>query len=63
MNEEICCIINKGETAKNYWKNYDSNFLQPLYCVYKKLEQFFFNTHLLIFLKKDISVLLKVINI
>ena len=50
MNEEICCIINKGETAKNYWKNYDSNFLQPLYCVYKKLEQFFFNTHLLILL-------------
>ena len=41
MNEEICCITNKGKTAKNEWEN-GSNFLSALYIVYKKLGQFFF---------------------
>ena len=27
MTEEICCIINKGKTAKNEWKNDEPNFL------------------------------------
>ena len=30
MNEKICCITNKGETAKNEWQNDDSDFLQAL---------------------------------
>ena len=42
MNEEIHCISNKGKTAKNEWKNVDSNFFQALFSVYKKLAQFFF---------------------
>ena len=37
MNEEICCITNKGKTAKNEWENDGCDFLQALYCVYKKL--------------------------
>ena len=31
MIEEICCIINKGKTAKNEWKNDESNFLLASY--------------------------------
>ena len=41
MNEEIRCITNEGKTAKNEWKNDDSNFLRALYSVSKKLGQFF----------------------
>ena len=37
MHEEICCITNKGKTAKNEWENDDSDFLLDLYSVYKKL--------------------------
>ena len=37
MNEEICCITNEGKMAKNEWENDDSNFLQDLYSVYKKI--------------------------
>ena len=39
------------------------DFLRTLYGVYKKLEQLFFHTYLLTCLKKDASVLLKVMNI
>ena len=65
MNEEINCITNEGEMAKNEWGNDDTNFLQALDIVCKKLGQFFFRTitYLLTCLKKDTSVLLKVINI
>ena len=63
MSEEICCIPNKEKMAKNEWKNDDSDFLQALYSVYEKLGQLFFHTDLLTCLKKDKSVLLKVINI
>ena len=63
MNEEICCFINKGKTAKNGWENDDSDILWASYSVYKKIGQFFFYTYLLTCLNKDISVLLKVINI
>ena len=45
MNEEICCIINGGKTAKNEWENDDSDFLRALYSVYKKLQQLFSQTY------------------
>ena len=32
MNEEFCCITNKGKTAKNAWENDDFG----LYTVYIK---------------------------
>ena len=63
MNEEINCIKNEGQTAKNEWKNDNSNFLWALYGVYKNLGNFFFHTYLLTCLRKDTSVLLKAINI
>ena len=61
MNEEICCITNKEKTSKNEYENDDSDFLQALYSVYKKLGQFFFHIFSLI-LNKDASVLSKNIN-
>ena len=42
MNEETCCITNKGKTAKNEWKNDDLTFFQ-LWTVAHKLGQFFFH--------------------
>ena len=63
MNEEICCITNWGKMAKNEWENDDSDFLWASYSIYKKLRQLFFHADLLACLKKDASVLLKVINI
>ena len=63
MNEEICCIINKGKTAKNKWENDYSDFLWALYIACKKLGQFLLHTCLLTCLNKDTSVLLKVIYI
>ena len=63
MNEEIHCITNKGITAKNELENDDYDFLWAIYSIYKKLEQFFFLTGSFNCLKKDSSVLLKVINI
>ena len=63
MNEEIHCITNKGITVKNQLENAGSDFLWPKYSVYKKFEHFFFRTVLFNCLKKDSSVLLKVINI
>ena len=57
------CITNEGKTAKNEWENDGSDFLQALHSVCKKLGQFFFHTYLLTCLKKDTSVLLKVVNI
>ena len=41
MNEEINCITNKKAT-NNELVNWDSDFLQALYSIYKKLGQFFF---------------------
>ena len=41
MNEEICCITNKGKMVKNEWENDDSDFLSALNSVYKKLGHFF----------------------
>ena len=52
MNEEICCITNERKTAKDEWEDDYSDFLQALYSVYKKLEQFFSNT----LLAKHLSV-------
>ena len=57
MNEEICCITNKGKMAGNEWENDDLKFLWALYSVYEKLGQFFsilYSLHI---------VLLQVINI
>ena len=48
MNEEICCIINEGKTTRNEWENDDSNFLQALRSVYKKVRTVFFHTLLAI---------------
>ena len=41
MNEEIHCITNEGETARNKWENDDCNFLQALYSVYKQIRTIF----------------------
>ena len=62
MNVEIQCITIKGKTAKNELENDGSDFPWVLYSIWKKL-QFFFHTDSLNCLKKDLSVLLKVINI
>ena len=35
MNEEICCITDKGKTATNEWQN--DEFLQALYSAYTKI--------------------------
>ena len=48
MNEEIRCITNEGETARNEWENDDYDFLQALYSVYKKNRTIFFHTLLTI---------------
>ena len=62
MNKEICCITNKGITAKNEWEITLTFF--ELYTVYiKKIGQFLFHNYSLTCLNKDTSVLLKVINI
>ena len=45
--------------AKNEWKKVNSDILQILYSVYKKIEQFFFNRTCQ---KKNTSLLLKLIN-
>ena len=41
MNQEICCITNKGKTARNEWENDDSDFLRALYSVYEKIGTIF----------------------
>ena len=46
----------KGKMAMNYSENDDSDILQALYIVYKKLGQFFYHTCVNMF--KDTSVLL-----
>ena len=43
MNEEICCITNKGKLTMNEWEN-DCDFLQALFIICKKLGQLFFCT-------------------
>ena len=43
MNEEIC-ITNNGKMAKYEWDNLNSDFLQALHSIYKKLGQFVFQT-------------------
>ena len=48
MNEEIRCITKKGKTARNEWENDDSNLLQALYSVYKKIRTIFFHALLAI---------------
>ena len=48
MNEEICCITNEEKMARNEWEN-DSDFLQPLYSVYKKIKTIFSHTLLTIY--------------
>ena len=63
MIEEICCINNEGKMTKNEWENDDSDFLQALCSECKKSGQLIFHTYLLTCLKKDTSVLLKVMDI
>ena len=41
MNEEIRCITNEGETARNEWENDDYDFLQALFSVCKKIKTIF----------------------
>ena len=54
MNEEICCTACKGKMAENEWENDDSEFLQALHSVYKKLGQFVFQTYFLTCLKRKV---------
>ena len=49
MNEEICCITNEEKMARNEWENDDSDFLQALYSVYKKIKAIFSHTLLTIY--------------
>ena len=42
MNEDVCCITNKGKMAKNEWEN-DSDFIPALYIVYNNF--FLYFTH------------------
>ena len=59
----------RKKNAWNEWmneyerENDDSDVLGALYSTYQKLGQFFFHTYSLTCVKKDSSVLLKVINI
>ena len=62
MNEEIHCINNKKKTTKNKWEDDDSDFLQALYSVCKKIRTILFPQYSLTYLKKNKSVLFKVIN-
>ena len=39
--EEICFILNDEKTPKNEWESDESDFLQALYSVYKKIRNFF----------------------
>ena len=58
--KRFIALLTMGKQLRMKRKNYDSDFLRALYSVYKKLGQFF--PYLLTCLKKDTSVLLKVIN-
>ena len=49
MNEEICCITDEEKMARNEWENDDSDFLQALYSVYKKIKAIFSHTLLTIY--------------
>ena len=40
MNKEIVALSKNKNEAKNEWENDDSDFLQVLYRVYKKIWQF-----------------------
>ena len=40
MNKEIVALLKNKNEAKNEWENDDSDFLQVLYRVYKKIWQF-----------------------
>ena len=60
MNEEIYCITNKGKMAENEWENVDSDFLQALYSLYKKSEQFFFHTLLTNLFRQRYIILLQI---
>ena len=62
MNEEICYITKEGKMAKKKCENNKSDFLQALYSAYKKLGQFFVHSYSLNCLKKNTSVLVKVMN-
>ena len=65
MNEEkFIALLTKGKLQRMNWEIMALSFFE-LYMVYiwKKSEQFFFHTDSLNCLKKDSSVLLKVINI
>ena len=61
MNEKICCIANKGKTVKNEWENLMA--CSELYTVYIKKNRTILFPFLFDNLNKDISVILKVINI
>ena len=64
MKKFIAILTKKNEwNPKIEWEIDDPDFLGALYSIYKKLGHFFFHTYSLTCLKKDSSVLLKVINI
>ena len=48
MNDEIHCITNEAKTVRSEWENDNSNFLQALYSLYKKIRTIFFHTLLVI---------------
>ena len=62
MNKFIALLTKeKGKTAMNKWKK--DAIVRALYYVHKKLGQFVFHAYSLTSLNKDLSVLLKDINI
>ena len=62
MNEEIQCITNEEKHLRMNGKMM-TDFLRALYCTYEKLGKFFFHTYSITCLRKNSSILLKVINI
>ena len=58
--KKFTAFLTKEKKAKNEWKN--SDLLRALHSIYKRLRQLFFHMYSLTCLKKDTSVLLKVIN-
>ena len=58
MNEEIRSITSKEKTSKNEWGSDDSDFLQALCNVYKKISTILFPYLVVNLFKQNTSVLL-----
>ena len=48
MMKFVAVLPNEAKTVRSEWENDDSNFLQALYCLYKKIRTIIFHTLLAI---------------